>query len=137
MKKLFYTFSMVMVCLLLFACLSNGSGNPETSPSPRTSAEVLSVDEFRQSTGQENTGNESSNVDLSTNDLDSFQGETSQSENPAPTVSGNNEGDRIVYYTRTGECYHRLNPCGNGTYYPCTLDEALDKGLRPCSKCNP
>lgn len=41
----------------------------------------------------------------------------------------------IVYYTRTGECYHYENPCGRGTYYECTLSEAKSMGLRPCDKC--
>ena len=41
----------------------------------------------------------------------------------------------VVYYTRTGSKYHYLNPCGKGTYFACTLQEALDKGLEPCSKC--
>lgn len=41
----------------------------------------------------------------------------------------------IVYYTRTGSKYHYENPCGRGTYYECTLDEALAKGLDPCGKC--
>ena len=41
-----------------------------------------------------------------------------------------------VYYTKTGSKYHYENPCGRGTYYPCTLDEALnEKGLEPCEKC--
>lgn len=43
--------------------------------------------------------------------------------------------ERTVYYTRTGSKYHYLNNCGSGTYYPCTLEEALNKGLTPCSKC--
>lgn len=41
----------------------------------------------------------------------------------------------IVYYTRTGKCYHYENPCGRGTYYECTLSEAKSMGLRPCDKC--
>ena len=42
----------------------------------------------------------------------------------------------IVYYTKTGSKYHYENPCGRGTYYPCTLDEAINqKGLKPCEKC--
>lgn len=41
----------------------------------------------------------------------------------------------IVYITRTGKRYHYENPCGNGTYYACTLSEALRRGLTPCEKC--
>lgn len=44
-------------------------------------------------------------------------------------------GGRTVYYTRTGSKYHYANPCGNGTYYPCSLEEALARGLDPCGKC--
>ncbi len=41
----------------------------------------------------------------------------------------------IVYYTKTGERYHYENPCGKGTYYECTLEEALAKDLTPCGRC--
>lgn len=41
----------------------------------------------------------------------------------------------IVYYTKSGKRYHYDNPCGKGTYYECTLKEALEKGLTPCGKC--
>lgn len=39
-----------------------------------------------------------------------------------------------VLVTRTGSKYH-LRKCGNGTYYQATLDDALARGLDPCSKC--
>ena len=42
-----------------------------------------------------------------------------------------------VYYTKSGKRYHYANPCGNGTYYPTTLAEALSRGLTPCQKCVP
>lgn len=41
---------------------------------------------------------------------------------------------KIVYITRTGECYH-THKCGNGTYYKSTLKKAKSYGLRPCKKC--
>lgn len=41
---------------------------------------------------------------------------------------------KIVYITRTGECYH-THKCGNGTYYKCTLKKAKSYDLRPCKKC--
>lgn len=44
----------------------------------------------------------------------------------------NNE--QTVYVTPTGSKYH-THKCGNGTYTPATLDEALARGLTPCSKC--
>ena len=57
-----------------------------------------------------------------------------------PSVSDPNPTDdpaqtQGVFYTRTGGKYHYINPCGNGTYYECTLQEALSRGLSPCEKC--
>lgn len=40
-----------------------------------------------------------------------------------------------VYYTKSGSKYHYENPCGNGKYYPCSLEEALRSGLQACEKC--
>ncbi|MBR1592800.1 MAG: hypothetical protein IJ666_07310 [Ruminococcus sp.] len=40
-----------------------------------------------------------------------------------------------IYRTKTGKKYHYDDNCGNGTYYECTLEEALAAGLTPCSKC--
>ncbi len=48
--------------------------------------------------------------------------------------SGQNLG-MTVYITETGKRYHYDPNCGNGTYYPATLDEALSLGLTPCNKC--
>lgn len=42
---------------------------------------------------------------------------------------------RTVYYTETGSKYHYDSQCGRGTYYPCTIDEAIGMGLEPCKKC--
>lgn len=53
----------------------------------------------------------------------------------ANSATNNQATSRTVYYTKSGECYHYENPCGNGKYYPCTLQEAKAKGLRPCEKC--
>lgn len=53
----------------------------------------------------------------------------------AVTPADNGEDGRTVYYTRTGSKYHYENPCGRGTYYPCTLAEAKARGLEPCGKC--
>lgn len=49
--------------------------------------------------------------------------------------STNSEDSITVYYTKTGSKYHYENPCGRGTYYPCTLAEAKARGLEPCGKC--
>lgn len=50
-------------------------------------------------------------------------------------TASDSESGRTVYYTRTGSKYHYENPCGRGTYYPCTLAEAESRGLEPCGKC--
>ena len=52
----------------------------------------------------------------------------------SPPVS-DKDANRTVYYTKTGKKYHYANPCGGGTYYPCTLAEAQSRGLEPCGKC--
>lgn len=56
--------------------------------------------------------------------------EFKQTQEPNTTPNKNN-----VYYTKSGKCYHYINPCGRGTYFECTLEEAKDKGLLPCDKC--
>lgn len=56
-------------------------------------------------------------------------------EPPTKAIIVVQEESRTVYYTETGSKYHYDSKCGRGTYYPCTLDEALDKGLEPCKKC--
>ena len=56
------------------------------------------------------------------------------SSTPSQSVAPQTQS-RQVYYTKSGEKYHYQNPCGRGTYYPCTLDEALAMGLDPCEKC--
>ena len=50
-------------------------------------------------------------------------------------VSEKRNLSECVYYTKSGKRYHNENPCGRGTYYECTLDEAIAKGLTPCDKC--
>ena len=40
-----------------------------------------------------------------------------------------------IYRTKFGKKYHYANPCGSGTYYEITLEEALAAGLTPCEKC--
>lgn len=47
-------------------------------------------------------------------------------------------GDTIVYRTKTGECYHTKS-CSylKKTSFTLTLQEAVNMGLRPCSRCHP
>ncbi len=60
--------------------------------------------------------------------------EQSEASNSSDTAS-TKENSRTVYVTKTGKKYHYANPCGRGTYYPCTLAEAQARGLEPCGKC--
>lgn len=47
-------------------------------------------------------------------------------------------GDSIVYITNTGKCYHLDGcTCLRRSKIATTLQAAIDKGLYPCSKCNP
>ncbi len=53
------------------------------------------------------------------------------------TIYNNNvivQAETTVYVTSTGSKYHSQK-CGNGTYTPTTLSNALARGLKPCSKC--
>lgn len=55
-----------------------------------------------------------------------------------PSVSEPPEkGPVTIYVTKTGKRYHYSSTCNGGTYYPSTLEEALRRGLTPCSKCVP
>ncbi len=52
-------------------------------------------------------------------------------------TGGTQEGSGImemVYVTATGAKYH-ARKCGNGTYTQASMEQALSKGLEPCSKC--
>lgn len=40
-----------------------------------------------------------------------------------------------IYITKTGKKYHYDNTCNGGTYFEVSLEDALAKGLTPCSKC--
>ena len=48
-------------------------------------------------------------------------------------ASQQNNG-QVILITATGSKYHSYK-CGNGTYYESTLEQALSRGLEPCSKC--
>ena len=47
-------------------------------------------------------------------------------------------GDRVVYTTRTGECYH-TSGCSSLRYskFNTTLKEAVTEGYRRCNNCDP
>lgn len=59
--------------------------------------------------------------------------DTNETENNDMTLDSSTE--RKIYYTKTGKSYHYNENCGRGTYYECTLEEALAMGLEPCKKC--
>ena len=42
---------------------------------------------------------------------------------------------KIVYITKTGEKYHYANPCGRGSYFAVSLENAINMGYKPCGKC--
>lgn len=53
-------------------------------------------------------------------------------------ATASDNGDTIVYRTNTGECYHR-HGCSylRRSCIEITLREAVERGLRPCSRCSP
>lgn len=61
-----------------------------------------------------------------------------QAEDALVKAQNNTERDSSaggsVLVTKTGSKYH-VRKCGNGTYYPATMEEARARGLTPCSKC--
>lgn len=63
------------------------------------------------------------------------QGATEQTAPQSASADTSKENNRTVYITKTGKKYHYANPCGKGTYYPCSLAEAQSRGLEPCGKC--
>ena len=54
------------------------------------------------------------------------------------TISLAASGDTTVYITKTGECYH-ADGCASlrRSKIETTLQNAVDKGFRACSKCHP
>ena len=56
---------------------------------------------------------------------------------PCATYSLAASGDRTVYITKTGKCYHESYCSSLKSSIETTLSSAVERGLRPCSKCNP
>lgn len=54
-----------------------------------------------------------------------------------PNVGYAASGDTVVYRTKTGKCYHIQNCSALKSSYEITLQEAVNRGLSPCSKCHP
>ena len=63
------------------------------------------------------------------------QGAAEQTAQQSVSTDISKENSRTVYVTKTGKKYHYANPCGKGTYYPCSLAEAQSRGVEPCGKC--
>lgn len=65
-----------------------------------------------------------------------YSGSTKHQNSYTQTTQETYQEQAVTYVlvTRTGSKYH-LKKCGNGTYYQATLDDALARGLDPCSKC--
>lgn len=51
------------------------------------------------------------------------------------TVSSQVQVGNTVYITKTGKKYHTNSSCNGATYYECSLEDAIAKGLTPCKKC--
>lgn len=51
------------------------------------------------------------------------------------TTSGQVQVGSTVYITKTGKKYHTNPSCNGATYYECSLEDAIAKGLTPCKKC--
>ncbi len=51
--------------------------------------------------------------------------------------SSADNGDTIVYVTRTGECYHNSGCSYLKSKIEITLSDAVSRGYRPCSRCHP
>ncbi len=51
------------------------------------------------------------------------------------TKKANKNNSQKIYRTETGKRYHYENPCGNGSYYEVSYDDAIASGLTPCQKC--
>lgn len=55
----------------------------------------------------------------------------------AARASDDYNGDRTVYVTATGECYHRRSCSYARAGEAITLQEAVDEGYHRCSRCRP
>lgn len=56
---------------------------------------------------------------------------------PALAANSNQNGDTIVYITRTGECYHEDGCSYLKSRIEITLERAVSRGYKACSRCSP
>ena len=66
-----------------------------------------------------------------------MENDMSNAETPPlePDVSNNENTSQGVYRTPSGKKYHLDAECGGKNSYSTTIEDALDAGLTPCSKC--
>lgn len=164
MKKTKITWSILIAMFLLvsaMACSVQKTADSEASSDPSSNPEILNsqrsssadYETYMESTDESSaessrfskqwtssspsTGKSSNTGKASVSSQVSLA--SKETINPPQKVSSAPQADPndsvIVYITRTGKRYHYENPCGNGTYYACTLSEALRRGLTPCEKC--
>ncbi len=60
---------------------------------------------------------------------------TRSSKEKTSTKNQEKSDDDTVYITRNGTKYHFSLDCGDYEFYECTLRQAKERGLEPCSKC--
>ena len=136
-KKIILICIGIFVGLALIGALGNSAKQPEESKTESSVVEEQSQEESVESTETESsTITESSNTQAVTNQESSATLKpTTEPSTATPAESSDpNEGVK-VYRTKTGKRYHFDSTCGNGTYYECTLADALGSGLTPCEKC--
>jgi hypothetical protein len=117
---------LIVLCLCLFSlitsCDSPASTAVDLSPTTNTVSNTSSVTSTTES------------IEL----LDVFEDTTAVEESQQEEVQAQENKEKIVYITKTGEKYH-----SDGCRYlsksqiEINLDDAISKGYSPCSKCSP
>ena len=62
-------------------------------------------------------------------------GGTNKNNNSGTNKNSGQKTTTYVWVTETGKHYHRINNCGNGTYWQEDIESAKSRGLTPCGKC--
>lgn len=151
-----------IVPILIFALLFGACGcsNNEQTPDISTSSIIETTDTFysadrknemstiwaylnKTSTVAETTTSETSSTTIeevvSNEETTVYEVENTEAPKPETLpveITEETPQGNIVYVTRTGECYHSNPNCGNiSNPMEITLDDAINQGYRPCSKC--
>lgn len=64
-----------------------------------------------------------------------LQAPEQEAEPKSEAASSQVQVGNTVYITKTGKKYHTNPSCNGATYYECSLEDAIAKGLTPCKKC--